>query len=103
MQNPQPRFVDWELAEATAGALGKSGPRVSLDEATEVVASLRDLALEAAEHVETYTGMHPAGRPAPVRVVDRRAWAAANIDGLRAVVAPLLVRATGPRQPGLFA
>jgi coenzyme F420 biosynthesis associated uncharacterized protein len=32
--------------------------------------------------------------------VDRRDWAAANIDGLRAVVAPLLVRATGGRQPG---
>ena len=103
MQNPQPRFVDWELAEATAAALGKSGPRVSLDEATDVVASLRALAFEAAAHVESYTGLRPAGPPAPVRVVDRKAWAAANIDGLRAVVAPLLVRATGPRQAGRFA
>ncbi len=103
MQNPQPRFVDWELAEATAGALGKSGPRVSLDVATQVVASLKALAVEAAAHVESYTGLRPAGPAAPVRVVDRRAWAAANIDGLRAVVAPLLVRATGARQPGFVA
>lgn len=103
MQNPQARFVDWELAEATASALGKSGPRVSLDVATDVVSSLKRLALEAAEHVETYTGLRPIGPTAPVRVVDRRAWAAANIDGLRAVVAPLLVRATGSRQPGSFA
>jgi coenzyme F420 biosynthesis associated uncharacterized protein len=99
----QPKFVDWDLAEATAGALGKAGPRVTLDEATDVVAQLRRLAAEAADHVEEYTGLRPAGPHAPVRVVDRRAWAAANIDGLRAVVSPLLVRATGGRQPGVFA
>jgi coenzyme F420 biosynthesis associated uncharacterized protein len=68
-----------------------------------VVAQLRQLADRAADHVESYTDMHPSSVPAPVRVVDRRAWAAANIDGLRAVVSPLLVRATGGRQPGAFA
>ena len=92
--------MDWDLAEATAGALGKSGPRVTLDQATDVVTQLRQLAVEAADHVEAYTGLRPAGPPAPVRVVDRRAWAAANIDGLRSIVSPLLVRATGGRQPG---
>ncbi len=97
------QFVDWDLAEATAGALGKSGPRVTLDEANEVVADLRRLATEAADHVESYTAMRPAGSPAPVRVVDRRAWTAANIDGLRSVVSPLLVRATGGREPGPLA
>ncbi len=94
------QFVDWDLAAATAGALGKSGPRVSVDEATRVVSELRRLAVEAAGHVESYTGMTPAGAPAPVRVVDRRDWAAANIEGLREVVAPLLARAVGSRQPG---
>jgi coenzyme F420 biosynthesis associated uncharacterized protein len=96
-------FVDWGLAEATAGALGKAGPRVTLDEAADVVGQLRELALAAAEHVQAYTGLYPAGQPAPVRVVDRRAWAAANIDGLRAVISPLLVRASGGRKPGPFA
>jgi coenzyme F420 biosynthesis associated uncharacterized protein len=96
-------FVDWGLAEATAGALGKAGPRVTFDEAADVVGQLRELALAAAEHVQAYTGLYPAGPPAPVRVVDRRAWAAANIDGLRAVVSPLLVRASGGRKPGPFA
>jgi coenzyme F420 biosynthesis associated uncharacterized protein len=96
-------FVDWGLAEATAGALGKAGPRVTFDEAADVVGQLRELALAAAEHVQAYTGLSPAGPPAPVRVVDRRAWAAANIDGLRAVVSPLLVRASGGRKPGPFA
>jgi coenzyme F420 biosynthesis associated uncharacterized protein len=99
----QPKFVDWDLAEATAGAFGRSGPRVTLDEATDVVGRLRMLAVQAAEHVEAYTGLQPIGPHAPVRVVDRRAWAAANIDGLRAVVSPLLVRATGGRQPGPLA
>mgnify|MGYP002621745814 CR=1 FL=1 len=97
------RFIDWDLAGATAAALGKSGPRVTVAEATEVVADLRRLAVEAAEHVEAFTGLRPAGPPAPVRVVDRRDWAAANIAGLRAVVAPLLMRATRGREPGPLA
>src|SRR5689334_1335366 len=94
------QFVDWDLAASTASALGKSGPRVSFGEAASVVADLRRLADEAAEHVQSYTGMTPTGSPAPVRVVDRRDWAEANIAGLREVVAPLLTRVTGGRQPG---
>ncbi len=97
------QFVDWDLAAVTAATLGKSGPRVTLDEANAVVAELRRLALEAASHVESYTGMSPVGPTSAVRVVDRRDWATANIDGLRAVVGPLLVRATGGRQPGPLA
>jgi len=96
-------FVDWDLAAATAGALGKSGPSVSADEARDAVADLHRLAYEAASHVQSYTGMNPVGAPAPVRVVDRRDWAAANIDGLREVVAPMLSRLTGAREPGMFA
>jgi coenzyme F420 biosynthesis associated uncharacterized protein len=97
------QFVDWDLAASTAGALGKSGPRVSADEAADAVAELRQLALEAAAHVETFTGMSPAGTPAPVRVVDRRDWAATNIDGMRIVIAPLLAQFAGPREPGPLA
>jgi coenzyme F420 biosynthesis associated uncharacterized protein len=93
-------FVDWDLAVATAGALGKSGPRVTLREATEVVAELRRLAEDAAGHVEAFTGMAPATGPAPIRVVDRRDWAGINIAGLRTVVAPLLARVAGSRSPG---
>jgi coenzyme F420 biosynthesis associated uncharacterized protein len=96
------QFVDWDLAAATAGALGKSGPRVSLDEAHEAVGQIRELADLAAGHVEAYTGMRPAGRPAPVRVVDRRDWAGTNIEGLRQVVSPLLSRVAGARELGAF-
>ena len=94
------QFVDWDLAAATAGALGKSGPRATRAEANEAVGQLRDLADQAAGHVEAYTGMSPVGRPAPVRVVDRRGWAGANIDGLRQVVSPLLARVAGVREVG---
>jgi len=98
------QFVDWDLAAATAGALGKSGPRVTFSEASDVVADLRRLADEAAAHVESYTGLTPAAAgPAPIRVVDRRDWAGVNIAGLRQVVAPLLSRMTGSREPGAFA
>jgi coenzyme F420 biosynthesis associated uncharacterized protein len=93
------QFVDWDLAAATAGALGKSGPRVSLDEAAEAVADLRRLADEAAAHVTKYTGLN-AHHDAPVHVVDRKDWAAANIAGLREVVNPLAERLTGGRNPG---
>ncbi|HEU4421310.1 MAG TPA: zinc-dependent metalloprotease, partial [Pilimelia sp.] len=97
------QFVDWDLAAATAGALGKSGPRVSYDEAAEVVAQLRRLTDEATEHVAAYTGLRPQVDYPPVRIVDRRDWAGVNIAGLREVVTPLVSRLTGDRQPGPFA
>ena len=37
------QFVDWDLAAATAGALSKSGPAVSYEEATQVVAKMDKL------------------------------------------------------------
>lgn len=82
------QFVDWDLAAATAGALGKSGPRVTFDEATEVVNDLRRLTDEAADHVTAYTGLRAQIEPPPVRIVDRRDWAAINIAGLREVITP---------------
>jgi coenzyme F420 biosynthesis associated uncharacterized protein len=93
------QFVDWDLAAATAGALGKSGPRVSYEEAAAAVADLRRLTDEAARHVTEYTGLKPLA-PAPVRVVDRRDWATVNIEGLRQVITPLAERLTGGKEPG---
>jgi coenzyme F420 biosynthesis associated uncharacterized protein len=96
------QFVDWDLAAATAGALGKTGPAVTFDEATEVVADLRKLTDEAARHVAEYTGLRSATDPPAVRVVDRRDWAAANIAGLREVITPLVQRLTGDKPPSPF-
>jgi len=96
------QLVDWDLAAATAGALGKSGPAVSYAEASEVVAELRQLTDEAAQHVVTFTGLTaPAAHP--VRVVDRRDWAAVNVSGLRQVITPLVSKLTGDREPSAFA
>jgi coenzyme F420 biosynthesis associated uncharacterized protein len=94
------QFVDWDLAAATAAALGKSGPAVTYEEATEVVADLRRLTDEAAGHVAAYTGLRSQVAHPPVRVVDRRDWAAVNIAGLREVVTPLITRLSGDKQPG---
>jgi uncharacterized protein (DUF2342 family) len=94
------QFVDWDLAAATAGALGKSGPRVSYAEAAAVVADLRRLTDEAADHVAEHTGLRPQIAAPPVRVVDRRDWAAVNIAGLREVITPLVSRLGGDKQPG---
>ena len=94
------QFVDWDLAAATAGALSKSGPRVSYAEATDVVGDLRRLTDEAAGHVADYTGLRAQVAHPPVRVVDRRDWAATNIAGLREVITPLVSRLSGDKQPG---
>jgi coenzyme F420 biosynthesis associated uncharacterized protein len=97
------QFVDWDLAAATAGALSKSGPAVSYEEAMQVVAELRTLADEAAGHVASYTGLTPSVEVPPVRVVDRKDWAAVNIAGLKQVIVPLVERLSGDRPPGAVA
>ncbi len=94
------QFVDWDLAAATAGALAKSGPAVSYDDAMRVVTELRALTDEAAEHVAAYTGLVSQVSVPPVRVVDRKDWAAVNIAGLKQVIVPLVSRLAGDRQPG---
>ncbi len=96
------QFVDWDLAAATAGTLGKTGPRVSYAEATEVVGDLRRLTDEAAEHVGDFTGLRSQVSHPPVQVVDRRDWAATNIAGLREVIGPLVGRLAGDQQPGVL-
>jgi coenzyme F420 biosynthesis associated uncharacterized protein len=94
------QLVDWDLAAATAGALGKTGPTVSFAEAAEVVNELRRLTDDAAGHVTRFTGLD--GPAAPVRVVDRKDWSAVNINGLRQVVNPLVTKLAGDREPGPF-
>jgi coenzyme F420 biosynthesis associated uncharacterized protein len=97
------QFVDWDLAAATAATLGRTGPQVSYEDAVEVVGDLRQLTDEAAGHVLDYTGMRATGPDPGVRVVDRRDWAATNINGLKQVVQPLAERLTGGRPPGQLA
>jgi coenzyme F420 biosynthesis associated uncharacterized protein len=108
------QIVDWDLAVSTAGALGRSGPSVTYAEAAEVVSELRRLTDLAEEHVTAYTGLTPQVAHPPTRVVDRRDWAAVNVDGLRLVIGPVaeklgadrsapLVRAVGAKATGVQA
>ena len=97
------QFVDWDLAAATAGALSKSGPAVSYEDAMTVVSELRTLTDEAAGHVADYTGLTSQVEVPPVRVVDRRDWAAVNITGLKQVIIPLVSRLSGDKQPSAIA
>lgn len=91
------QFVDWDVAAATARALGKTGPAIGLEEATEAVSQLRECATAAAVEVGEYTKLTGHESP-PVRVIDRGDWAAANIAGLRDVLNPLTQQMSG--EPG---
>ncbi|GAA1597823.1 zinc-dependent metalloprotease [Actinoplanes couchii] len=97
------QFVDWDLAAATAGALAKTGPAVSYEEATQVVSDLRALTDEAAGHVAAYTGLSSQVEVPPVRVVDRKDWAKVNIAGLQRVIGPLVARLSEGKEPGPLA
>ena len=83
-------MVDWDLAVATAGALVKSGPKVTYAEAADVVTELRNLTDLAERHVQEYTGLTARVDHPPVRVVDRRDWVASNVNGLQQVMTPLI-------------
>jgi coenzyme F420 biosynthesis associated uncharacterized protein len=96
-----PALVDWDIAVATAARLVKPGPKVTPEEARAVVADLRRLALEAEDHVREFTGLAPVGDPGKVVVLDRPGWAAANVQGFRVLLAPVVDKLAAKRgQPG---
>ncbi len=82
-------MVDWDLALTTARRLLRPGPDVSVDQARQVVADLREFAQQAEGHVRAYTGLQATGARAPVVVVDRAGWTQANVDAFRQILEPL--------------
>jgi coenzyme F420 biosynthesis associated uncharacterized protein len=93
--------VDWQVAVTTAARLVKPGPKVTLEEAHDVVEDLRRLAVEAEDHVREFTGLISVGDPGRVVVVDRPGWAKANVQGFEVLLAPVAAKlATRKRQPG---
>lgn len=70
---------------------GGGGPRLSPDEANEVVAELYYLAGEATPLVQETTGLHQY-LPSEVKVVDRAEWIRSNLDSFRRISAPLTER-----------
>jgi coenzyme F420 biosynthesis associated uncharacterized protein len=79
--------VDTDLAALIAARLAPAGPQLSLIEAADVVAMLRDLTDQAEQHVRDVTGLH--GVVGPATVVDRAGWSRANAEGFDVVLAPL--------------
>ena len=88
-------MVDWDVALSTATKLVKAGPEISVAGAAEAVASLRDCAVTAEEHVAKVTGLVAPSGSAPVLVVDRPGWIRANVDAFRQILAPLGSRSSG--------
>ncbi|MCW2681853.1 MAG: coenzyme biosynthesis-associated protein [Frankiales bacterium] len=84
-----PSPVDYDLAVSTARRLAPAPPSVSWAEAGAIVTELRQLAVQAEEHVRAVTGLVPPGEVLEATVVDRPGWAAANVEGFRVVLEPL--------------
>src|SRR4051794_13118622 len=82
--------IDWRTPAATATPLLPPGAPLPLSDAVATVNDLRELAVEADAHVRGFSGLDPAGAPAPVAVVDRPEWVRANVEGFRVLVDPLL-------------
>jgi coenzyme F420 biosynthesis associated uncharacterized protein len=100
MSTREPGFelVDWDLAAKTGKRLAGSGPPVTATEAQETVAELHRFASKAEGYVHDVTGLDATAVVAPVMVVDRGGWVAANTDSLRTVVAPLAKKIHDSRQ-----
>jgi len=76
------RLIDWDLAVATATRLAPRGPAVTREEAFAAVRQLRDLALEAEDHVTAFTGMkapHPHEPAEPMIDIEKHIGARALI------------------------
>jgi coenzyme F420 biosynthesis associated uncharacterized protein len=83
------RYVDWQFAKATGTRLAPAGPKVTVAEAAEVVASVRAAAHRAQQPVAETARLHaPGNAPEPV-VVDRRTWISVNADSMSALMDPV--------------
>ena len=105
VRSPVPENAPWDLGILSRHARcrglepsrhpgcsgGGGGPRLSPDEANEVVAELYYLAGEATPLVQETTGLHQY-LPSEVKVVDRAEWIRSNLDSFRRISAPLTER-----------
>ncbi|MCU1676625.1 MAG: hypothetical protein JWM93_1383 [Frankiales bacterium] len=94
-------LVDWKFAVTTGHKLVRPGPPTTRHDARDTVAQLRTLAIEADLVVRDFTGMD-AGDAEPVRVVDRKRWISANVDGFRFLLEPLLDKLAERRPPSVM-
>lgn len=91
------RLVDWDLAGRTATRLVRPGPLVSPAEARRVVDVVREAAAQSPPHVARVSQLIvPAGPPA--RVVERGAWARANVASFASLLSPVVDEALDERR-----
>jgi coenzyme F420 biosynthesis associated uncharacterized protein len=84
------RYVDWEFAKTTGSRLAPPGPKVTPEQAADVVAEVRAAAMRAQQPVAETARLHaPGSAPAPV-VVDRPTWIALNADSMAALMDPVI-------------
>ena len=83
--------VDWNLAASLGARVVGGGPKLTRDEANQVVAELYYLAGEAVPLVQQTTGIN-AFLASQVQVVDRPEWIRSNIDSFRRISDPLTER-----------
>jgi coenzyme F420 biosynthesis associated uncharacterized protein len=93
------QMVDWDLAVSIATRVAGAGPQVSSEEATAVVAELREGAERSTAYVREFTGLDAGALTAPVLVVDRAAWAQANADGFSQLLGPVIDKVTAKKGP----
>jgi coenzyme F420 biosynthesis associated uncharacterized protein len=82
-------MIDWDVAVSTGVRFARPGPQVSLAEARQTVAELRELSAAVERPVREVTGLQSKVAPGKVAVVDRAGWIRANVDGFRVVLDPL--------------
>ena len=87
-------MVDWGLAVSLGTRLAGEGPQISRAEADAAVAELRAGAERSTGLVRDFTGLEGGEGTAPVLVVDRAGWVAANADGFSTVLAPVVEKLT---------
>lgn len=87
-------MVDWDLAISIGSRLAGEGPQISRAEAAAVVEELRAGAERSTPLVRDFTGLRAGERTAPVLVVDRAGWVAANADGFATALAPVVDKLT---------
>jgi coenzyme F420 biosynthesis associated uncharacterized protein len=90
-------MVDWDLAVSLGSRLAGNGPAMSATDAASVVAELRADAARSTGLVRDFTGLETASGTAPVLVVDRAGWVAANADGFSTVLAPVVDKVTAKK------
>lgn len=93
-------MIDWQTARRTAARLAKPGPETSPGEVAEAVEELRQGAYRAEGPVREFTGLTAGSGTAPVLVVDRPTWAAANLESFEVLLDPLSRRLAAQTKVG---